>query len=469
MAVAVLVTLTASLAPQASTVALADDGPDPALDAAVAWLATQPTTGHDLEDRIDLALAYLVAGAPSDLVDPLLDEIAFLLGEGAEVTARTLAKVVIALDVRGRSLVVAGQRDLAVELRGTVGHPPEAPGQYRPEFGTEISTQAWGILAELRLGGTAEDETTFLLTRQCPDGPLVAAPTLQSCAQAVNVAEQAMALTALVAAERSGVATADGTGDLVDWVEQRWDPAEATWPATAASALSWLVWPLEVQGRAELATGAQDQLRALQLTRATALDAGQVGAIGGEDAVLVQDLLHQRLDPSPRLTTMAIHGLHPVELSEHRYASRPSLYGLPPAPPRVAGLDRADPGATVRFLAQGFVPAEEVTVSIRGRSGIVARATADDTGTATLSFTAEALDVTGQELVFVGASGATVARVLSVTRPLVDKADSIGGGARGGAAGEVDPFELTPAQALLGSLALLLVLAGAATVLRPRT
>ncbi len=443
-----------------------DDDARAATDLAAEWLAAQPTSGHSLEERIDLLIALEVAGVPKPVLEPLLTEVEFLLAQGAEASARVLAKAVVAFDVAGRTTTVGG-RDLVGELRATSGNQPDAVGRYRADFGDELSTQAWGIIAELRGGGSPVEEVELLGTWQCPEGSFVVSPTLQSCGQQINVQDQALVLTALVGAAEAGVSTGGAPGRLADWLdEQRWVPDARYWPNTGASALAWLVWPLEATGRSDAAAGARNQLRGLQITPEVALHEGQVGAIGGETLLSLGDLLQQRLDPSADLTATGLVGLSRVDLTTYDHQERPSLVHLIVPGPHVIGLDDAEPDQTASFLAQGFAPGEEITLTIAGVSGTVARAAADGSGTATLTFTTQPLGSTTQALTFAGASGETVERTLNVVRPLIDRTDSSAGSVR--AIGSTDAaFELSLPRAIAAGAALVVVLCAGAWLLRP--
>lgn len=450
--------------------ASADEIDDAASDAAVTWLAGQATAAYALEERIDLALAFLVAGAPEDSVDRLLDGIEFLVGQGVELSTRELAKTIVALDVAGRPLVVSGSganadtRNLEAELRARVGDPPDAAGRYRADFGDELSTQAWGILAELRLGAAPQPETMYLLSRQCDGGTFVITPTIQSCGQPVDVVDQALVLSALVAADAAGLGGSDAAQRLLAWFETAWNPDDPAGPNLGVSALAWLVAPLEALGRAEMAADARGRIRSLQLTAEAALYDGQVGAIGGESELLLQDLLARRLDPAAGLTMSAILGLRGVDLTDTSFAPRTTLDDLPAPGPGVVGVAIADPGEAASFLVQGFAPDEMISLTIAGMSGTVATATTDDAGSAVLTFTTRALDSVGQDLTFTGESGERVATRLSVTRPLVDATDSSAGPVRA----QSDPFELTLAQAVGAAGLVVLTLFGGAWLLRPR-
>lgn len=447
--------------------AYADGISDTASDAAITWLAGQPVSGLSFEERADLALAYQIGGAPAQQISPLIDDIKFELEQSAKVTSRELAKAIVVLDIAGEPLVLPGSnRDLVSELRASTGKPPDALGEYRADFGNELSTQAWGIIAESRVGGRPDAETGFLLSQQCPEGVFVVSPTAQACGLPANPQDQALALTALLAASRAGVSIGDAAQRLMPWIQQQWHAGESvTWPGVAASSLSWLVWPLGAMSRPELATSAQAQVRSLQLLSGVAPDVSQVGAIGGENATLVQDLLQRRLYPSPPLTVAAIHALRPTDLTTYQYSPRAALGSLPRPGPSAVGPSAANPGQSVSFLAQGFAPSEAVSLTIQGIRGTVAKTTTDKHGSATIAFTTKGLNSTGQELLFTGASGQTTTRHMDVVKPLAGDAGSSGDQAQA----QSRPFEVSLPQAFAGAAVLLLALLVGARLLRQKS
>lgn len=447
----------------ATVPAHADPRDDAAADAAVTWMSSQPVTGTSLEQRLDLALAYLVAGAPKDRIDPLVADAEFLLADGTDVSARTLAQAVVVLDLAGRPTSLAGGRDLVGELTASIGAAPAEPGELLAEPGESVATQAWGVIALLRLGATATDETAFLTSRQCPDGSFVADPVMGGCGAQPDLVDQALTLTALVSASDQGVAVGDAPARLLAWLERQARPGQpVVWPQVPASALAWLVWPLEELGRTDLAEAARQQLRSLQLGPAVALDVDHVGAMGGETSVLVQDLLTQRLDPGLDLTARAVLGWRPGDLVRRGYAPRAALAGLPAPGPSLVGPSEADPDTTVQVLAQGYVPGETITMTIRGLQGVVTEAKTDQDGVALLSFTPQALATPGQELVVTDSSGATQSLTLNVVAGLADEIDATTGRSRA----DDEPLELSRGQGALAAGGLVLLLALGALVLR---
>lgn len=443
----------------APTSAAADAQADSASDRVVAWLSAQPASGLSVEERLDLALAYQVGGAPQRLIEPLVDDVEFLLEQGTHVPTRTLAKAIVVLDVAGRGLVLAGgKRDLVAELRAAVGKAPSAPGEFEAAAGDGLVTQAWGILAELRAGIRPRAEVRFLLSQQCPGGWFVSAPTVQSCERPADIVDQALVLNALVSASRSGVPAASGS--LLTWLLRQLSAPRSDTPV---SALAWLSWPLGVLGHGSETTRIQGRVRALQLTAGSAGDRSQLGAIGGETRALLQDLLKQRLDPPPAVSVAGVRALRPVDLVGLSYRARPTLSTLPRPGMSAVGPDEAEPGDRVRFLVQGLTAGDTVSLAIAGVTGTVASATAGDDGRAIVAFDARSLTSSRQRLEFTTASGERVTGTLSVVRPLVSAADTSG---MRPAAEAAERFELTWRQAVAGASLLLLVLVGGSFLLR---
>ena len=395
---------------------------DPAATSrAVAWLAKAPTSTLDLEDRVDLVIAYESVGAPRALVDPLIADISFLIGDGAELSTRTLAKTIVALDIAGRSLTIGG-RNLPTELRAQQGRRPDAQGEFHAPFGDELSTQAWSILAMARTGDPTTSALGFLKSQQCPDGRFVFAPTPQSCAVPVDQSDQALVLTTLVAAAKAGLRNGGSIPRLTTAVRDFAGTSVAPWPTTAASVLAWLVWPLQAIGESALADQAQTRVQSLQLAKRTAVDPGQVGAIGGENASLVAQLRTSHLDPATALTVAALHAFHPVNLVSLTYRPSHGLANLKPAGPSVVGKTRAQSGTSVRLLAQGFTPNSRVSLAVDGVNVTTVRANRH--GSTTLKFTPSAKAVPRQQLTISSGPTERVIRTIDVTRKLDDHQDS---------------------------------------------
>lgn len=433
-------------------------------DAAVTWVAAQSIEGASLEQQLDLALAYEVAGAPASHVDPLLDGVDFLLGQGESAQTRVLAKAVIALGAAGRPTVVQGGRDIGAELRRQLGKPPGYKGQYASPAGDELISQAWGMLADARLGGGLQDQTDYLASRQCPDGHFAAVPDIQGCGQSPDMRAQAMALHALVAAQHSGIPVGGRVTAAVRWFQARSDRSLNSWPDVAASSLAWFVTPLMDVGESAAARQAQAQLMSLQLLDGRA-DDRLVGAIGGENSLLMSQLVTQNLTPSTWLSVDAVMGLRPANLVTLAYRPRAELASLALPGPRIVTVSQVSESTSVTVLAQGFAPDDALTLTIAGLNGRAATATTDATGCAQMAFTTRSLPDRVQRLSVTG-TGAVATTDLRVVEPL--------SGTQPDAGGVVDAAQdggltLSLGRALLiGGLAVV-VLMGVAWVTRERT
>lgn len=405
--------------------AYADNADVETSDGLIAWLVTQDV-GATLADRVDRVFAYQLGGAPETVVNPLLNDIEFLLEQNASVPVDVLAKAIVVLDLGSRPLVLStNNRNLLAELRASVSNPPAVKGEYDAIPGKELTVQAWGVLAEMRMGAKPRDEVNYLLSRRCPGGWYVANPTPQGCEQPIDLVDQAMVLTALLAAANRGIAPSNAPRGLTTWLAQE---VGATKASTTVSTSAWLTWPLNSLGERSLASSLRLQVRSLQLTSKTAIDPKHVGALGGQTQAVASDATKQRLAPASSVSIAGVQALSTADITTMSYRARPALRSLAKPMTSAVGPMEAKPGERVSFFVQGFTSGEDVTLRISGVRGTVAKAQVKKDGSAVLSFTASARNAVGQKLEFRDGQGLQAETLVSIVRPLASKVDSSSAG-----------------------------------------
>ncbi|WCC79852.1 hypothetical protein O6R08_10385 [Cutibacterium equinum] len=325
------------------------------------WLE-QARPGTTLNENIDIALGLVAAGSSRQVVDQQLAIVAFLYAATGKPGNLEVAK----LTVLSHALNKPTDQWLGAKLPALASEP--ASGQFESPFGLEIHTQSWGIMAKIATGQPFDAEAKYLVSRQCPDGSMVADPSHQNCHGGANKAAQALALNALAWAQ----SVAPNYGSALTKLTQ-WHQVELGRAGLPGSGLAYAAGALAYSGEKALSSQAVQQLAALKLTT------WQPGAMGGQTKDLADDLVKQQLYPSPSATAEMIIGLHATSIPQLHY--RPTTASKP-SPKMVVATPVVASGSPIAVLGTGLKPNTSYELKTSSPTSALETRTTDATGSA---------------------------------------------------------------------------------------